>query len=123
MIKHRTIHDVIRLADRFYREENVTFAYLLIESGYPTMHDQISQAEIAEGLSQHLECVEPWLRWSEDKRSSSGWYLRETDRSRYAVGRMSPQESTQPTVYVDRVEACAAFIKRELDDIVTLLKE
>jgi len=117
MGKPRTIHDIIFLPDRFYSEGNVSIYSLLKESGYFELHDQISEADIFQELTQHLECIDQWLNWSENKRSSSGWYFRENENGQYVVGYFPLQERLKTTEYCDKTEACSAFIKREIEDI------
>jgi hypothetical protein len=50
------------------------------------LHNQISEADIFQELNQHLECIDLWLKWSENKRSNSGWYFRENEIGQYVVG-------------------------------------
>lgn len=117
MGKSRTIQDIIFLPDRFYSEGNLSIYSLLKESGYFELHDQINEADIFQELTQHLECIDQWLSWSENKRSSSGWYFRENENGQYVVGYFPLQESLNTTDYFDKIEACSAFIKREIEDI------
>jgi hypothetical protein len=90
---------------------------LLKECGYFELHGQISEADIFQELKQHLQCIDQWLSWSENKRSSSGWYFRENENGQYVVGYFPLQESSEATEYFDKTEACSAFIKREIEDI------
>lgn len=117
MGKVRTIQDIIFLPNKFYNEGNVSIYSLLKESGYFELHNQISEADIFEELTQHLEYIDQWLRWSENKRSSSGWYFRENESGKYVVGYFPFQESLKAIEYFDKAEACSAFIKREIEDI------
>jgi hypothetical protein len=90
---------------------------LLKESGYFEMHDQIGEIELYEALNKHLECVDQWLTLSESKRVSSGWYFEDNTNGTYSVGYYPQQKNLTPAEYFDKVKACAAFIKREIEDI------
>jgi hypothetical protein len=108
--------DIIFLPKKFY-EGNASIYSLLKESGYFEQHNQISEADIFGELTQHLECIDQWLSLSKDKRSNSGWYFKEDDSGKYVVDYFPPKEGLKRIEYLDKVEACAAFIKREIEDI------
>jgi hypothetical protein len=116
MEKPHIIRNIISLPKRS-SEGNDSIYSLLKESGYFELYNQISEADIFAELTQHLEFIEYWLSLSEDKRSSSGWYFKQHDSGNYVVGYFPPKENLKPTEYLDEVEACAVFIKREIEDI------
>jgi hypothetical protein len=118
MKKSAIIKDIIFLPKRF-SEGNTSIYALLKESGYFELHNAISEADIFENLTHHLECIDGWLSLSEDKRSSSGWYFKQDDNGKYIVGYFPLKENLVIAEYLDEVEACAAFIKREIEDIRT----
>ena len=116
MEKHRTIQDIISLPKRFYSEEHVSFYSLLKLSGYFELYEQIGEADIFAALTQHLEYADQWLSWSENKRSSSGWYLKEIENGKYVVGYF-PLHNDLKNTCDDKIEACSIFIKREIEDV------
>jgi hypothetical protein len=116
MKKSHVIRNIICLPKRF-SEENASIYYLLKGSGYFELHNQISEADIFEELTQHLEYIEQWLNLSENKRSCSGWYFKQKDSGKYVVGYFPLKGNLKPTEYLNEVEACSAFIKREIEDI------
>jgi hypothetical protein len=91
---------------------------LLRQTGYFKLYDEVSEAGIREALARHPECVDEWISYSEDKRARSGWYIKQEDDTIYKVGCLSPEGGKNiETTYVDRIDACAVFIKHELEDI------
>ena len=64
-------------------------------------------------LRRNPQLVGEWQRWSENKRTSSGWYLA-IENGSPVVGHM-PDRS--PQAYPDLASACAEFIAREIDAI------
>jgi hypothetical protein len=112
------IAGLIHLPRRFNSLGNVSIHDLLKETGYFEMHDQVSEESIHEALAQQPECVDEWISYSEDKRSSTGWYLKQEDGDTYVVGYFAGKngEHTQFR-YAKRIAACAAFIKRESENI------
>jgi hypothetical protein len=117
MNKDSAINNIIYLPGRFYKHKDVSIYSLLKESGYFELHDQISEANIFDELTKHSECIDQWLAWSANKRSSSGWYFKQNENGKYIVGFSPPNENLKVTEYFDIAEACAAFVKREIEDI------
>ena len=113
MEKIHIIKKIIFLPETF-AIANVSVYSLLKESGYFEIYEQVSETDIFEMLVQYPECIKQWLSFSEDKRSSSGWYFKQGDNGEYIVG---IQGNVKTINYLDEVEACAAFIKREIEDI------
>lgn len=109
---------LILIPRTFHRLGNVTTYDLLKETGYFEMHDQVSKESIHEALAQQPECIDEWMLYSQDKRTSSGWYLKKNDEDTYIVGYFAGKggEAVQ-LKFIDRTVACAAFIKRECEDI------
>jgi hypothetical protein len=116
MNKSYIIKNIIFLPKRF-SEGNTSIYSLLKESGYFEQHNQISETDIFEELLQHLECIEQWISLSDDKRCSSGWYFKQADNGRYIVGYFPPKGNLNTSEYNNKIEACAAFIKREIEYI------
>jgi sulfite reductase beta subunit-like hemoprotein len=111
------INKVISLATEFYNKSNVSIYTLLKETGYFEMYNQINEADILNELTIHPEFIDKWFSWSENKRSSSGWYLKQNENSKYAVGYFPANRDIAQIEYSDIKEACAAFIIREIEEI------
>jgi len=116
MKKLDIIEEIIFLPLRSY-ERNVSIYSLLKESDYFELHNQINESDIFKALTQHVECVDQWLHLSENKRSSSGWYIKQTNSENYIVGYYPSHEINKTIDFSDKLEACAHFIKRELEDL------
>ena len=109
---------VIQIPRTFGNLGNVSIFSLLKGTGYFEMHDQVSEAEIHEALIRQPECVDDWMLYSDDKRSSEGWYLKQGNGSSYTVGFYTGKASDNRQIqYSDRLDACAAFIKHEIEVI------
>jgi hypothetical protein len=113
------ISSIVNLPDKFNRVANISIYSLLKETGYFEMHNQVNEIGIIKYLVNHTECINQWLCWSEDKRSSSGWYFKESEEGKYLVGYFPTKENFKPIEYSDLTEACAAYIKHEIEDIRT----
>ncbi len=117
MRKDDILVDLVHLPRRF-NASKMSMYELLRQTHYFELYDEVSEAGIRETLARHPECVDEWISYSEDKRTSSGWYIKQENGTSYKVGCLSPKgDKNIETSYVDRTDACAAFIKHELEDI------
>ncbi len=93
-------------------------AELLVESGYCEIPDQVAEAAIASALTENPNIVDDWLAYSEDKRVTSGWFFKIERPGQFVVGSEDERSSgMRSTEYSDRIEACAKFIKEEVESI------
>lgn len=93
----------------FFRSGDSSLSRLLRRAGVVDEADLPSRAAVESVLIAHPDLVDVWLRWSQDKRVSSGWYFSQTTGG-FVVGYYpdGPELSFQ-----DRVVACAEFVLRE----------
>lgn len=113
---HKVISNILHIPRDFRGLNDVSVYNLLKESGYVGVDFLVSVEVIREALVSEPKCVEEWLVYSEDKRCKSGWYFIRTGKNRYEVGYYPPGDELCVT-YEDPLDACAAFIKREIEDI------
>ena len=111
------IKDIVLLTTNFYKEENMSIYSLLKETGYFEFHNQINKSDIYECLILYPDSIIQWLDWSENKRSSSGWYFTMETDTQYIVGYFPSNKDLKPVKYSDKNEACTNFILREIEDI------
>lgn len=109
---------ILFLPSRFNSSGNDQSIYSLLQAtGYFELYDQIQEDQILEALYDHLECADQWMKWSEDKRSASGWYFIQNEQGSYVVGYYPEQDDLETIEYIDKTEACALYIKREIEEI------
>ena len=89
---------------------------LVSESGYRELRPTLTREQVADHLARHPGLVLDWLRYSEDKRTSGGWYLLHPS-SGWIVGRLEGPEHAREFRFGSGPEACAEFILRELDGV------
>ncbi|MGK2863028.1 MAG: hypothetical protein ACSLE0_13925 [Chitinophagaceae bacterium] len=112
------IEKIIHLPKLFRSLGNKSIHELLRDTGYFEIADQINQEDISKVLKQHPECINEWKLFSNDKRASSGWYLKELDNNKHIVGYFGIKKGDTPVVeFSDNNEACAFFIKHEIENI------
>ena len=108
------IFKLINLAKEFSQKHTVSIYELLQKTSYLKVADQISEQDLYKGLAIHPDFISDWLEYSEDKRTDDGWYFKLSDRNKYLVGSVNESGITE-TEYNDKIEACAVFVKKELD--------
>ncbi len=108
------VAEICDLPVRLKTRGDESIAMLVDESGYR----QTPSALTVEAVSAHLErrpdLIDTWFRYSEDKRTSSGWYVTERPAGTFEVGYYPSGERLSVT---ERVRACAEFIVREVGAI------
>jgi hypothetical protein len=92
---------------------------LIAKSGYRGVRDLVSEDRIAACLSAHPDWIRAWITWSEDKRTSTGWFLEE-DGDVWVVGYLDRSRRSPERAFGGPVAACAAFVAREIEDIASL---
>lgn len=115
----KVIQDIVRLPETFYKENDTSIYSLLQETKYFEISDLISEKDILNEIKNKPQYVDSWLEWSQNKRVSLGWYFTENNNNKYIVGYKSPSKNNTNIIieYENKYEACAAFIKREIEDI------
>ena len=109
--------NIISIPSRFYLDGNtLSFHDLLKESGYLEVSKNISEELLYEVLKSNSENFQSWLNWSEDKRTSEGWFLR-TNGENFEVGHITDGNYENLTKFEDKLKACSFFIVKELDFI------
>ncbi|MEK7524186.1 MAG: hypothetical protein AAB588_04120 [Patescibacteria group bacterium] len=120
------IHDItnriVHLPRDFYKLGNVSIGSLLKQSGYFEVSQKIGEEDIGKALVAYPKCIDEWMVWSEDKRSS-GWYFKKNEKGKYRVGYFPLQQDKENNFeYSDARLACAAFIKREIEEYAKLAR-
>ena len=116
-MKKSIAQKVIRLPNQFYSIGNVSISSLLKETGYYEHYNSIDASDIRKAIESDIDCIDQWITWSENKRTSSGWYFKRVSEGKCIVGHYP--NTNELMEYADAQEACATFIKLELEDIRT----
>ena len=110
--------EIVTLPQRFHSLGNISIFSLLEATGYFGLHDQIFEDDIRAALLRCPECVQEWMQYAEDKRTSSGWYVTQNDEGCYETGYIADARvRTNRVQYENATDACAAFIKHEIESI------
>ena len=118
MNKSDTVAQIVTLPRRFLSLGEVSMFSLVEATGYFALHDQISETGIRAYIVRSPGCVQDWLQYSEDKRTSNGWYFAENDEGCYETGYVADARTRKNRKqYSNAIDACAPFIKHELEDI------
>jgi hypothetical protein len=118
-----TIEAICRMPEDFTRRGDVSMVALLEESGYLSNRSALTEAVLRQYIEAHPEVVDSWTGFSEDQRASESWYVL---RPEWADARGSWIVGFHPggprTSHSNGVEACAAFIKRYVDDLAKYVR-
>jgi len=104
---------VCEIARRHRRRDGKSLWSLVRHSGIGERQDLLSAELILEHLRLHANLILDWFQYSEDKRTSHGWYIRQAGEH-YVVGRLDGEE----LIFSDSCRACAEFVVREIAGVV-----
>lgn len=110
---YKVISKIVHIPRRLH---DMSVYSLLMESGYFEVYSLISPDDIKEVLASELNCIDEWQTYSENKRCSSGWYFMKKEKHKYIVSYYPPYKGACK-IYTTPLDACAAFIKKEIEDI------
>jgi hypothetical protein len=91
---------------------------LVRSSGVLESPQSLNRADILAFLSEQPGLVHSWRQWSDDKRTSSGWFF-QTEAGEFVVGFHPKGERL---VFSNGTEACAEFVVREVTDLSAALR-
>jgi hypothetical protein len=111
------IRAIVDLPGKFREVGNKSIISLLKESGYVESFTDVNENNIADFLKKNPDKIMDWLIWSDDKRSYVGWYFIEEKDNHFLIGYLPKDDKVGELRYSDKIQACAAFIKRELEYI------
>ncbi len=111
------ILNILKIPEKFYYYGENSIYTLLQETGYYNKYEQIDENNILSNLMIYPECISFWLRWSYNKRSDSGWYIKKIENEKYCFEYFPIAAATEKKEYLNIETACAAFIKKEIEDI------
>ena len=101
----------------FKLRANVSLLQLVRETGYPDRREEIGVDAIRSGLAGREGIVAVWLAYSAEKDADWGWYFQGPHQGFYLTGSRT-RSLEGPVNTRDAAEACAYFIKAELDSIL-----
>jgi hypothetical protein len=114
--------EIVTIPRKFHTSDMSIFD-LLKETGYFELHNEVSVSDIRNALARDPACVQEWMQYIDDQRCSSSWYFALNDKNLYEVGfydsNADPARSNQ-VAYDNAMDACAAFIKHQIESIRTL---
>jgi hypothetical protein len=108
MMNQFLIERICRLPFDFYKR-SISMSQLILDTKIENITG-LNVTDIGSYISLHPEIVELWLRWSENKRVSSGWYFNRVSNE-YVVN-FYPNGETLSFSHPEI--ACAEFIVREV---------
>jgi hypothetical protein len=111
----RLVEQLCRLPADFY-DGSKSMAQLVAESGIAIHPEIVTTSSVSAYLRDYPAIIDPWLKWSANKRVLSGWYFLQRS-GRYVVGFHPIGEVlsfSQPEL------ACAEFVVREVNALIAI---
>jgi hypothetical protein len=100
-----------------FKSGNKSICDLLKETGYFENSDSVTIDSFDKYLKNNDKIIQEWLAYSEDKRTSGGWYIIKKNNS-IIVGHLDNEiGSAEEKEFDDISKACAVFIFNEIKSI------
>lgn len=117
--KKNIINQLIELPVSLKLNQKLSPLEVLKRSGYFEKHLQISEDAFYIKLLEFPYLVKEWLDFSENKRTSTGWYFYKSSDSEVVLGYIdnkNPSNNIEQK-YLDIFRGCSNFIIKELEFI------
>ncbi len=116
------IKKIIFIPRKFHELKNISTFDLLKDSGYFQNFKNISKKSIYDVLKINSDCLNEWILYSEDKRTTSGYYFLKGWLF-YIVGYYDPtKKNNYKKLFINKIKACADFIKEEIEETRIIFK-
>lgn len=107
--------DILRIGrEASMRGEGISLREALARTRYGDLRPSFAPADLVSIIQNYPEVIEEWMLYSEDKRTSGGWYLLRDGK----IGKVGDTESQKS--FASLGEAVAEYVVRELDFWVSL---
>jgi hypothetical protein len=107
--RERVLEGILGIAHATSTSGGLSLEQALERASYQAHRSAVSAFALLEILRLKPELAEQWLRYSEDKRTTGGWYVKHDGE----VGRVLMPESR--VAFDTTPEAVAEYVLRELD--------
>lgn len=113
----KIVNSVVCIPHNLEIHRNPSFAGLLMDSGYLQEYGFINTSLIEQALRASPGLILDWVQYSEDKRCSEGWFIRNEERGSWEVGYYDMDNGGYGPVesFSDKFVACAKFVKLEVE--------
>jgi hypothetical protein len=118
-MESRTVVEAICRLPLDYAAGELSPRDLVQRSGYLLARADVSRGAIEVCLEQHPDWMDAWFAWSDDKRYSPAWWIRDAGPRAYQVGYYDPGIDSQPRplVFDTKARACAEIVIRDVESI------
>jgi hypothetical protein len=121
---HAVPHDRVSVLEEIYAlpvvfrlHGNISLLQLVRATGYAGQQPEVGVEEIRAGLAGREGIIAVWLEYSREKDPDWGWFFQGPYQGFYLTGSRT-RSLEGPINTRDAGEACAYFIKAELDSIL-----
>jgi hypothetical protein len=102
--------DILKIGhETSIRGEGISLAEALEQTSYKSFRKTFSKSDLMTIIKEHPEITSEWLAYSEDKRTSGGWYILDKPE----IGQVDNPESIKHFNSIE--EAVSEYVVRELD--------
>jgi hypothetical protein len=108
------IKKIIQIPLKTKENKNLSLYQIFNDTNYGKYSKNINIENIKKVLLENNFLIDHWFNYSSDKRTKNGYFLRE-ENDIYEIGYLNNNEIEIIRTYNSELEACANFIKSELE--------
>jgi hypothetical protein len=109
------IKRIIEIPLKIHEQYNKSQYQIIIETKYIDYYNKINIENIKNALLGNDKLIQHWYNYSSDKRTSNGYFLSENNYI-YEIGYIKNRKYEIINTFSLKLDACANFIKIELED-------
>ncbi|HWA25037.1 MAG TPA: hypothetical protein VG734_05125 [Lacunisphaera sp.] len=115
--RSEVLERIFSLPLELHLRSQVSLLQLVKNTGYPALSGQIDVGSIKDAIRGRQGLIDAWLDYSREKPANWGWFIEGPDDGIYLVGSRT-RSLEMPWQIREVEEACACFIKAELDAVL-----
>jgi hypothetical protein len=112
------VYEILKIPETLNKLHNLSVYQLLVSSGYFENYELITELNISQELYKDNSFVDFWFDLSDSKRTFSGWHI-SRDKDKYTIAFYPSEENNLTYEFENSIDACARFIKLEIEEIRT----
>ena len=109
------IKRIIEILLKIHEQYNKSQYQIIIETKYIDYYNKINIENIKNALLRNDKLIQHWYNYSSDKRTCNGYFLSENNYI-YEIGYIKNRKYEIINTFSSKLDACANFIKIELED-------
>ncbi|MCW8810574.1 MAG: hypothetical protein OQJ93_03095 [Ignavibacteriaceae bacterium] len=112
-----SIIKICSIAKDFNNSINTSPYQIVLERKDAFNKSSLNKVKIIKYLKMNRDLIKDWLLYSENKRTSTGWYFKDY-KNKWLIGFMNEGIIESEKIFDSKFEACAEYVLNEIESIL-----